>query len=162
MTLIFITIHKENKLMNVIVHISIIKELSLCNKLWFSNPYIFRFQCRIRLIFQTISSVRSIDISLKYQRFTTLGFKDIGIRKSEFVAKNQLLWEKIHFVQVLKGMDLKVKSGEKIALVGSSGCGKSTIIQLMQRYVCFKKQEFTSLTYIYQTGVELCMFVMFI
>ena len=59
-------------------------------------------------------------------------------------------------------MDLKVKSGEKIALVGSSGCGKSTIIQLMQRFVCFKKQELTSLTYIYQTGVELCMFVMFI
>ena len=38
-----------------------------------------------------MSSVRSNNISLKYQRFTTLGFKDIGIRKSEFVAKNQLL-----------------------------------------------------------------------
>jgi len=37
-------------------------------------------------------SVRSNDISLKYQRFTTLGFKDIGIRKLEFVAKNQLFF----------------------------------------------------------------------
>ena len=36
-------------------------------------------------------SVRSNNISLKYQRVTTSGFKDIGIRKSEFVAKNQLL-----------------------------------------------------------------------
>ena len=35
--------------------------------------------------------VRSRNISLKYQRFTTLGSKDIGIRKSEFVAKNQFL-----------------------------------------------------------------------
>ena len=57
----------------------------------FSNPYIFGFQCRRLLIFSTMTSVRSNNISLKYQRFTTLGFKDIGIRKSEFVAKNQLL-----------------------------------------------------------------------
>ena len=35
--------------------------------------------------------VRSKDISLRYQRFTTLGSKDIGIRKSEFVAKSQFL-----------------------------------------------------------------------
>ena len=37
-----------------------------------------------------MTSVRSNNVSLKYQRFTTLDFKDIGIRKSEFVAKNQL------------------------------------------------------------------------
>ena len=35
--------------------------------------------------------VRSKSISLKYQRFTTLGSNDIGIRKSEFVAKSQFL-----------------------------------------------------------------------
>ena len=42
--------------------------------------------------FQTMTFVRSKNISLKYQRFTTLGSKDIGIRKSEFVAKSQLLY----------------------------------------------------------------------
>jgi len=36
--------------------------------------------------------VRSKNISLKHQRFTTLGSKDIGIRKLEFVAKIQFLW----------------------------------------------------------------------
>ena len=30
--------------------------------------------------------------SLKYLRSTTLGYKDIEIRKSEFVAKTQLLY----------------------------------------------------------------------
>ena len=35
--------------------------------------------------------VRSNDISLKYQRCTTLGSKDIGIINSEFVAKTQFL-----------------------------------------------------------------------
>ena len=33
-----------------------------------------------------MTSIRSNNKSLKYQRFTTLGFKDKGIRKSEFVA----------------------------------------------------------------------------
>ena len=36
-------------------------------------------------------------------------------------------------VKVLKKLNLSVKSGSKVALVGSSGCGKSTIIQLIQR-----------------------------
>ena len=38
-----------------------------------------------------MNSVRSNNISLKYQRFTTLGSKDKGIIKSEFVAKTQFL-----------------------------------------------------------------------
>lgn len=36
-------------------------------------------------------------------------------------------------VQVLDELDLHVRSGTTIALVGSSGCGKSTCIQLIQR-----------------------------
>lgn len=37
-------------------------------------------------------------------------------------------------VQVLKGLNLKVEPGKTIALVGHSGCGKSTILQLLQRF----------------------------
>ena len=70
---------------------TIIMELSLCHKLWFSNPYIFGFQHRKALTFQTMTFVRSNNISLKYQRFMTSGSKDIRIRKSEFVAKSQFL-----------------------------------------------------------------------
>nr|XP_054597176.1 ATP-binding cassette, sub-family B (MDR/TAP), member 4 isoform X1 [Nothobranchius furzeri]XP_054597177.1 ATP-binding cassette, sub-family B (MDR/TAP), member 4 isoform X1 [Nothobranchius furzeri] len=37
-------------------------------------------------------------------------------------------------VPILQGLNLKVKKGETLALVGSSGCGKSTTIQLMERF----------------------------
>ncbi|CAK1551194.1 unnamed protein product [Leptosia nina] len=37
-------------------------------------------------------------------------------------------------IQVLKGLNLEIENGKTIALVGASGCGKSTIIQLLERY----------------------------
>uniref|UniRef100_A0AAR2LLW1 ATP-binding cassette sub-family B member 5 n=1 Tax=Pygocentrus nattereri TaxID=42514 RepID=A0AAR2LLW1_PYGNA len=37
-------------------------------------------------------------------------------------------------VKILQGMSLKVPRGKTIALVGASGCGKSTTIQLLQRF----------------------------
>lgn len=37
-------------------------------------------------------------------------------------------------IEVLKGINLKISNGSKIALVGHSGAGKSTIIQLLLRF----------------------------
>lgn len=37
-------------------------------------------------------------------------------------------------VQVLQGLNLKINRGETVALVGESGCGKSTCVQLVQRF----------------------------
>ena len=67
------------------------KELSLCPKFEFSNSCICAtWLCKL-LICQT-QIIWSIRIhSLKYLKSTTLGCKDIGIRKSEFVAKTQFI-----------------------------------------------------------------------
>ena len=67
------------------------KELSFCHKLRFSYSYNLATCFPRPLIFQTINSGRSSSLSLKYQRFTPSGCKDIGVRKYKFVAKTQFL-----------------------------------------------------------------------
>ncbi|XP_069585914.1 ATP-binding cassette sub-family B member 5-like [Ranitomeya imitator] len=54
--------------------------------------------------------------------------------------KGDVEFKNIHFcypsrpnVPVLNGLNVKVKSGQTVALVGQSGCGKSTTVQLLQR-----------------------------
>ncbi|XP_077304028.1 bile salt export pump-like [Lithobates pipiens] len=37
-------------------------------------------------------------------------------------------------IQVLNGLNVSVKSGQTLAFVGSSGCGKSTSVQLLERF----------------------------
>ena len=36
--------------------------------------------------------------------------------------------------RVLQGLNINVQPGQSLALVGSSGCGKSTTIQLIERF----------------------------
>lgn len=40
----------------------------------------------------------------------------------------------VFFCQILNGLSTRVSNGETVALVGSSGNGKSTCIQLLQRF----------------------------
>ena len=61
------------------------KELSSCKKLLFLNFYICATRCCRPLIIQTMNSVESNSLSLKYQRSTSSSCKDIGIRKVKFV-----------------------------------------------------------------------------
>uniref|UniRef100_A0A3B4BAP2 Uncharacterized protein n=1 Tax=Periophthalmus magnuspinnatus TaxID=409849 RepID=A0A3B4BAP2_9GOBI len=66
-------------------------------------------------------------------------FSDEGYKPDSI--KGNIEFKNINFcypsrpdVKVLNNMSISVKHGQTIALVGSSGCGKSTTIQLLQRF----------------------------
>ena len=57
------------------------------------------------------------------------------------VVQGSVGLQDIHFryptrpqVRVLRGLDIVAKPGTYVALVGASGCGKSTVIQLIERF----------------------------
>jgi len=62
----------------------------------------------------------------------------------------EIIYKNVHFsyptrsdVEVLKGIDLHINPGSKVALVGASGSGKSTIVALLQRFYQLDKGEIT-------------------
>uniref|UniRef100_A0A8C2TJ22 ATP binding cassette subfamily B member 5 n=1 Tax=Coturnix japonica TaxID=93934 RepID=A0A8C2TJ22_COTJA len=66
-------------------------------------------------------------------------YSEEGEKLSNF--EGNIEFRNIHFVyptrpevQVLQGLNVKVNKGQTLALVGSSGCGKSTSIQLLERF----------------------------
>ena len=46
-------------------------------------------------------------------------------------------------MEVLRGIDFNIKAGEKVALVGQSGSGKSTIVRLLMNFYKLDKGEIT-------------------
>ncbi|XP_009482160.2 ATP-binding cassette sub-family B member 5 [Pelecanus crispus] len=79
-------------------------------------------------VYRIINKKRLIDSSSKE-----------GYKPDKLVG--EIEFRNIHFnypsrpdVKILKGLNLKVQTGKTIALVGASGCGKSTTVQLLQRF----------------------------
>lgn len=54
-------------------------------------------------------------------------------------------------LKVLKDLSLTIQDGQTIALVGTSGSGKSTIVQLLQRFYDVDSGEVRTISYTYHT-----------
>ncbi|XP_018426935.1 PREDICTED: multidrug resistance protein 1B-like [Nanorana parkeri] len=79
-------------------------------------------------VYHIINKPRPIDSS-----------SNIGHKPDKLIGN--IDFKNIHFsyptrpdTQILKGLNIKVQAGKTVALVGASGCGKSTTIQLLQRF----------------------------
>ncbi|XP_072431431.1 ATP-dependent translocase ABCB1-like [Chiloscyllium punctatum] len=76
------------------------------------------------------------------------GFSEEGYKPDQI--KGTVEFKNVHFnypsrpdVKILNGLNLKINSGQTVALVGSSGCGKSTTIQLLQRFYDLQEGSIT-------------------
>jgi ABC-type multidrug transport system fused ATPase/permease subunit len=72
------------------------------------------------------------------------------------IFHGNLHFKDVHFSyipdeEVIKGIDLNVNAGETIAIVGSTGAGKSTIINLLNRFMKLIAVPFASTTKILKT-----------
>ncbi|KAM4688618.1 ATP-binding cassette sub-family B member 5-like [Discoglossus pictus] len=74
-----------------------------------------------------------IDRNSAINSFSSDGYKPEYIKGNVEFKNIRFCYPSRLNVQVLKGLNLKIKSGQTVALVGQSGCGKSTTVQLLQR-----------------------------
>jgi ABC-type multidrug transport system fused ATPase/permease subunit len=94
-------------------------------------PYVESFataKAAAATLFSVIDRRPSIDSS-----------SDQGTKPKSLTGKVQFKNVKFNYpsrpdVPVLQGLNFEIEPGQTVALVGSSGCGKSTCIQLIQRF----------------------------
>ncbi|MGL4632135.1 MAG: ABC transporter ATP-binding protein [Leadbetterella sp.] len=65
-------------------------------------------------------------------------------KPSDKVIEGNIEFKDVHFSYVpdqpvLKGINISIKKGEKIAIVGSTGAGKSSIVNLLNKFYPFQK-----------------------
>ena len=79
-------------------------------------------------VFQTIDRTPLIDT-----------LSDEGLKPAS--VEGNIVFENVHFryqtrpdVPVLQGLSITVRAGQTVAVVGASGCGKSTIVSLLERF----------------------------
>ena len=91
------------------------------------------------------ASITALNIINRKSKIDSMS--DQGIKPES--VKGEIKFENVHFKyptrpnKVLKGLNLTINPNETTALVGQSGCGKSTTIQLLMRFYDIKKGKIT-------------------
>ncbi len=80
--------------------------------------------------------------------------------------EGRVVFDNVHFryptrlgVRVLRGLDIVAEPGTFVALVGASGCGKSTCLQLIER---FYNPVTGNVTVSFRSWIEICPLTVFL
>lgn len=113
--------------------------LSGAQNLGFCSPHIEAFNTAKG------SAMQIFDIIARKPEIDSMSTE--GLRPERI--EGDIRFENIHFqyparsdVPILRGLNLTVKPGQTVSLVGHSGCGKSTCLQLLQRMYNAEKVGF--------------------
>jgi ATP-binding cassette subfamily B protein len=102
--------------------------IGLIDQLW-------DFSRVIRVAYQSYADAKEmVEITLLQHEI-----KNVPTAKELVVNKGEIEFENLNFAfnetrKVLENINLKIKAGEKVALVGPSGAGKTTFIRLLLRF----------------------------
>jgi ABC-type multidrug transport system fused ATPase/permease subunit len=79
-------------------------------------------------LFERVPAINNYD-SETGEKLNDKSYKpDIKLDKIEFTYPSR------PDAKILRGINIEINNGQKVAFVGSSGCGKSTITQLIERF----------------------------
>lgn len=104
---------------------------------------IWRFGRNIRDLYRYLADAEEMTEVLSQEHEV----KDIPNAKEISIVRGKIEFKKVCFsygssdTEVVHGLSFKIKSGEKVALVGPSGGGKSTITKLIQRLFDIQKGQ---------------------
>lgn len=89
---------------------------------------------RIFQILDRKSLIQDISSTSTYSKLRPTKNKPANPNEGIRYDKVEFKYPKQKDVAILQGLDLEVKLGKTVALVGTSGSGKSTCLELLQRY----------------------------
>lgn len=84
-----------------------------------------------------VNDIIAIEIKNVYKTFKLYQDKHYTLKEKFVFWKNK----NIDYHEVLKDINLKVKKGENVALIGTNGSGKSTLLKLMTKIIYPTKGE---------------------
>lgn len=100
----------------------------------------------------TAAANRVFDLLEAPDQSSDAGFEDLTDVKGN-ISIEDVYFSYVKEVPLIQGFSLNVKSGQRIAIVGPTGCGKTTLINLLMRFydadsgkICVEGKDITEVT----------------